>query len=531
MRAEILPLALAVLLTGTGAFGQSNPAVADAPLPEIHYTPGPDSLPQPGVRKGSVFEFTLEHSKVFPGTSRTITVYVPDQYTADKPACLYIGLDAIVMPLPGLVFDVPVVFDNLIDQHSMPVTMAIGVSSGAVQSSGSPKNPRFNRSVEFDGLNGDLARFLIEEVIPEVERHNTPGGLPIRVSNDPNDRAIGGLSTGAIGAFTVAWERPDVFRRVLTGVGTFVGMRGADRYAVLVRKTEPKPIRIFMQDGSNDEWPGGPEFGDWWMSNQTMERALEFSGYSVEHIWGQGAHNHEHMNAIFPSAMRWLWKDWPHPVIAGESRNTFLQEILRPGEQWQPVQPGDPDLHAIAATMLGHRVLISNGLAYQTDSSAGKLWLVKGDGHKTLLDTGLKGPTGVAVSPDGLWLAVAESRTHWGYSYRIQPDGSVQDKERFYWFHVPDEADDSGAGAWVMDRDGRLYAATRMGVQVFDRSGRVRAILPIPGGRATGLTFGGAGFDTLYVTGADHKVFRRKFRVPGIRPGAAPIELPAWGPG
>src|SRR5882757_4298387 len=194
MRARIAPLALAVVLTGS--CGQRNPPVADAPVPEIHYKPGPDSLPHPGVRRGRVFEFTLDHSNVFPGTSRAITVYVPDQYTADKPACLYIGLDALVVHLQGTDFDVPVVFDNLIGQHNMPVTIAIGVAPGETQASKSSKNPRFNRSVEFDGLNGRLARFLIEEVIPEVERHNTPGGLPIRLSNDPNDRAIGGSSTG-----------------------------------------------------------------------------------------------------------------------------------------------------------------------------------------------------------------------------------------------------------------------------------------------------------------------------------------------
>src|SRR5258706_1540857 len=189
------------------------------------YVPGPDSEPQSDVPKGKIFEFTLEHSKIFPGTNRKITVYVPAEYAADKPACVYVGLDA-------LAFGVPIVFDNLIHKHDMPVTIAIGISPGAVDSARPPHNPRFNRSFEFDGLNDNLARFVLEEVFPDVERHKTPDGLPIRLSKDPNDHAAGGGSTGGIGAFTLAWQRPDAFRRVFTAIGTFVGMRGGDRYSV-----------------------------------------------------------------------------------------------------------------------------------------------------------------------------------------------------------------------------------------------------------------------------------------------------------
>jgi sugar lactone lactonase YvrE len=140
----------------------------------------------------------------------------------------------------------------------------------------------------------------------------------------------------------------------------------------------------------------------------------------------------------------------------------------------------------------------------------------------------LSSPTGIALSPDGLWLAVAENKSHWGYSYRVRPDGSIDDKQRFYWFHVPDNADDSGAGSVAMDREGRMYAATRMGVQVFDRNGRSRAILPLSGGEVTGLAFGGADFETLYVSCADHKLYRRRLKTPGAPPWASPIKLPAW---
>jgi sugar lactone lactonase YvrE/enterochelin esterase-like enzyme len=562
------------------------------------YAPGPDSQRQDRVPVGKSFQFKIENSKIFPGTSRTIMVYVPAQYKTDKPACVYVGLD-------GLGFGVPVVFDNLIHQGEMPVTIAIGVTPGSGAPANGAQNPRFNRSFEFDGLNDNLARFLIEEVLPEVEKHQTPDGLPIHLSKDPNDRCTGGASTGAIGAFTLAWERPDAFRRVFTSVGTFVGMRGGDRYPVLVRKTEPKPLRIFMQDGSNDEWMGGPEVGDWWMANQTMERALEFAGYQVEHVWGTGPHGGKHATAIFPDAMRWLWKDWPQPITSGATQNHVLAAILEPGAEWQLVPNADQSPGSLAAHPNGdvffydtasHKVFritsggkgiessaangnltaiafnsegrlyaadaneakilafdaegkastIADGICarsltithdgnlYATESgdgeAAGRVWLIKANGGKSLLDNGLHHPSGVAPSPDGLWLAVAESKTHWGYSYRVQPDGTVQDKQQFYWFHVPDWADDSGAGSLAMDRSGQMYAATRFGVEVFDRNGRVRAILPGPGGAVTALCFGGTNFDTLFVVSGG-RIYQRKFKIPGAPPWSAPVQLPPWGAG
>ena len=560
------------------------------------YIPGADYAVRAGVPQGKVFTFTYQSPHVLPGTTRRVRVYVPAEYIGDKPACVLIYLQ-------DLPFLVPRALDNLIYDHQIPTLMAIGVGPGTLDSRDPPADPRQDRSLEFDGMSDQFARFVLEELLPEIEHHKTPDGLPIILSKDPNDRAVGGLSSAGTAAFTLAWTRPDAFRRVFIGIGTFVAMRGGDRYPALVRKMEPKPLRIFMQDGSNDELTSSlGEIGDWWMGNQTMERALEFAGYQVEHIWGEGTHDDRHMVTVFPDAMRWLWKDWPRPVTAGESGNTFLKQILRPGQRWEMVPGAYRSAGALAASSDGSvmfwdttshkgwrisantssvepsniqsafvdlaygpdgRTYVADAtnqriVAYDNDGTSsivaggmrassltvthggdiyltepgtgddheGSLWLITRSGARHQLDRGLHDPTGVTLTPDGQWLAVAESRTHWGYSYRVKSDGSVDGKQQFYWFHVADDDDDSGAGPWAVDRDGRLYAATRTGIQVFDRNGRVRAILPTPGGAVIGLTFGGPFLDTLYVSCADHKVYRRLVQTTGAPAWAAPIKLP-----
>ncbi len=595
------------------AGGQSAPARGEL------YPLGPDSKPQPGVPRGKTFNFSLNDSRFFPGTQRTVDVYIPAQYTAAKPACVWIGLD-------GLTDTTPIVFDNLIHRNEVPITIGIGLQSGTVASRDGAQNPRFNRSFEFDSLTGVLARFITEELLPEVEKRMTPDGLPILLSSDPNDRGATGGSTGGIGSFTLAWERPDAFRRVFTKIGTFVGMRGGDRYPVVIRKTEPKPLRIFMQDGDKDGWPGGLELGDWWMTNQAVERALTFAGYEVDHAWGVLGHEGSQGEAILPDVLRWLWKDWPKPIAAGASSNFVIQAIAKSGENWQiagkglidlverspehfpiyaspPVvpagstaaciasdrqgnvyvqnpfdggvyrvgtdgklalfaktSPGDngiafgPDgrlyvadtraarilacspggkITTIADNVRGHRLTVTHeGHIYVTEagwesSYSGKVWLVGPNGGKQVVAVGLNGPAGIALTPDGLWLCVAESEGHHAYSYEVQSNGTLQYGEPFYWFHVPDPANDSGALQITMDRQGWAYAATRMGVQVFDRNGRVTAILPVSGKQLAGICFGDADFQTLYVTTGD-AVYRRRVKTTGMQNWEKPIVLPPW---
>ncbi len=547
-----------------------------------NYQPGPDSKPQPGVPKGELLKFSFDKSKIFPGTTRDYWVYVPTQYQPDKPACVYVQQD-------GLRFEATTVFDNLIYKKEIPVTIGVFVAPGVVKAPDATSAlDRFNRSYEYDGLGDNYARFLLEELLPEVETKKSSDGRPIKLSHDGTDRAIGGSSSGAIAAFTSAWERPDAFTRVFSAIGTYVDLRGGMRYPTLIRKYEPKPIRIFMQDGSNDNNRYG---GDWWMANQTMERALTFAGYEVEHAWGDGGHTGKHATAIFPDAMRWLWKEWPKPVKPGQTKNDTLNEILIPGEGWELVSQGykfvegpavntkgevffndvtnsktykigldgrvnqfladskkgngqafgpDGRLYAvamgeqkviayqadgtakvIAEGFVGNDIVVAhNGNVYVTNPPAdnandpSKVWLIKPNGEKSVVDTGVTYANGITLSPDQTLLYVADYRSHWVYSYLIQPDGTLAYKQRFYWLHVPDADDRSNADGIRVDRDGRLYVATRMGIQVCDQAGRVQCIIPTPNGRVSNLAFGGQHFDTLIATCGD-RIYKRKLKVTG----------------
>jgi gluconolactonase len=556
-----------------------------------NYQPGPDSKPQTGVPKGEILKFSFTGSKIFPGTSRDYWVYVPAQYRPERPACVYVHQD-------GVNFEAPTVFDNLIHKKELPVIIGVFITPGVVKASDqSTALDRFNRSYEYDGLGDNYARFLIEELLPDVETKKTSDGRAIKLSHDGNDRGIGGASSGAIAAFTAAWERPDAFSRVFSAIGTFVDLRGGMRYPSLIRKYEPKPIRVYLQDGSNDLNIYG---GDWWMANQTMERALTFSGYEVTHVWGDGGHNGKHATAIFPDAMRWLWKDWPRPVKGGPTQNPTLNSILIPDENWQLVAEGyeflegpatnaagelffndvpksktyklgldgkitqflgdsrkgdgqvfgpDGRLYAaasadkkilaydqngkatvIAEGFVGNDIVVAhNGNAYVTNplndnsGALSNIWLIKPNGEKRIVDTGVRFANGITLSPDQMLLYVADSRAHWVYSYVIQADGGLQFKQRYYWLHVPDTAEQSGADGLRADQDGRLYVATSMGIQVCDQAGRVQGIIPTPNRRLANINFGGKDFDTLFAMCGD-KLYKRKVKVKGAQSWAAPLK-------
>lgn len=274
--------------------------VFDGRLAAEEYLHGPDSQRQPGVPEGTVTEHTWDESTIYPGTTRTYWVYVPAQYTGETAACVMVFQDGGWYRDPEGDFRVPVVFDNLIHKGDMPVTIGIFINPGIFPPENEGEEPKRNRSVEYDTLSDTYARFLLEEILPAV-------GAEYNLTGDPEGRAIGGISSGGICAFTAAWERPDAFRKVLSHVGSFTNIRGGHVYPALIRKSEKRPMRVFLQAGENDL---DNAHGNWPLANRQMDKALAYADYDHKFVMGTEGHNAKHGGAILPASLRWLWRDF-----------------------------------------------------------------------------------------------------------------------------------------------------------------------------------------------------------------------------
>lgn len=264
------------------------------------YKKGPDSTRKPGIPQGAVTKAKWTESKVFPGTVRDYWVYVPKQYDGKEPAALFVAQDGGGFVSEEGSFNAPAVFDNLIHEGAMPVTIGVFVNPGSIPPVEETSKARSNRSYEYDSLGDLYARFLLEELLPEI-------GKTHKISEDPRNRVICGNSSGGICAFTVAWERPEAFGKVISHIGSFTNIRGGHVYPALIRKSEKKPIRVFLQDGANDL---DNLHGNWPLANQQMAAALKFAGYDFQFVYGEGKHSARHGGAIFPETMRWIFRDW-----------------------------------------------------------------------------------------------------------------------------------------------------------------------------------------------------------------------------
>ena len=285
------------------------------------YVPGPDSAPQEGVPQGKVIPMEPWKSKIYEGTVRDWWLYVPAQYDGSKPAAVMVFCDGgkgnDKDPKFGGPQNAVHVFNNLIHKKEMPVTIGIFISPGSFPTELQGGKPRSNRSFEYDTPDGVYAKFLLEEILPEVSKK-------YKLTDNPEERAICGNSSGGICAFTVAWERPDMFRKVVSHIGSFTNIRGGFIYPANIRKTKPevsgqfyttpeqkklleerRAIRVFLQDGSNDL---DNQFGNWPLANQDMAAALKFAGWDYQFVLGEGTHNTKHGTMLFPDTMRWLWK-------------------------------------------------------------------------------------------------------------------------------------------------------------------------------------------------------------------------------
>ena len=265
------------------------------------YKLGPDSFPQDGVPRGEIIKMPpLTNSTVYPGTTRDWWIYVPKQYDASKSACLMIFQDGGGYVSTNGGYRAPVVFDNLIAKGKMPVTIGVFINPGTFAPEAPGAKGRSNRSFEYDSLGDQYSHFILDEVLPEVSKK-------YNLTKDPDGRAISGASSGGICAWTVAWERPDMFRKVLSYIGSFTNIRGGHNYPALIRKTEAKPIRVYLQDGSSDL---DNLFGNWPLANQEMAAALKFMKYDYHFEFGTEGHNGKHGGAILPEALTWLWRDY-----------------------------------------------------------------------------------------------------------------------------------------------------------------------------------------------------------------------------
>jgi enterochelin esterase-like enzyme/sugar lactone lactonase YvrE len=349
-------------------------------------------------------------SKIFPGTVRDYWVYVPAQYAAEKPACVMVFEDGKSYVSEDGRARIPIVFDNLIAKHDMPVTIAILIDPGVLKALAPGQQDRANRSYEYDGLSDHYARFLLDEILPEVAKH-------YNLSTNPNDRAISGGSSGGICSFTVAWTHPEAFRRVLSFIGSFTDLRGGDIYPALIRKTEPKPLRVFLQDGSHDL---NNFAGDWWLANQSMASALTFAGYDVKFVTGDKDHDMIQGGAIMPHALRWLWRDYPQPTSKhamhpiGDQHSGFVE--FDPDWERESSQSHAPTNDALPFGVLpfymGYPLsafknaagiaVDQQGNVFTSDSSGKVIYRITVTGQVSTFVKGALGVRGLAFGPDGL---------------------------------------------------------------------------------------------------------------------------------
>jgi enterochelin esterase family protein len=304
------------------------------PNPDGQYRLGPDSLPQDGVPKGEIKGPFVLPSNVYPGTQHTYWVYVPAQYDAKAaPVALMVFQDGHAFMNPNGEVRATNVLDNLIYRREIPIMIGVFINPGRRPDQPEPGpsgwgDNNTNRPTEYNSLDDKYARVITEELMPALYKE-------YNVSKEPEMHGIGGSSSGAIAAFTVAWERPNAFRKVLSNVGSFVNIRGGHKYADIVAQSPKKPIRVFLCDGRNDNrynWSGkyDPD-RDWFLQNVRLQKALTQKGYDVNYAWGMANHGQSMLKTMMPEIMRWLWRDGPvNPDINDEAERTFRPATPKP---------------------------------------------------------------------------------------------------------------------------------------------------------------------------------------------------------
>ena len=586
---EVLPDALR-WLWDDNAESTNIPIVTTKP----EWQPHADAVRRDEVPRGTVEKMEPWDSTIFAGTTRDWSIYVPAQYKADQPAALMVFQDGEGMANVEGRWRVPVVFDNLIARGDMPPTIAVFINPGHDKSKPRDNGKHSNRSLEYDSLGDRYVRFLLEEIIPEVRKRYT-------ISDDPAMHAIGGSSSGAICAFTAAWERTDFFQRVYSSVGSFTNLRGGDVYPALLRKTEPKPIRVYMADTSGDV---DNAFGSWPWANQQMASAVKYMGYDSRFDWAEGyAHNADFGGAKFPEAMTWLWRKQTHTPVLDTSGDLggdlTLLNLLIPGQAWEiaadnlgfadalcadkdgnvyfcdmkapavyRMSAADGTRTAIAKESVSGMDFGPDGLLYAcqgsksrvislnitsgevkivaegvkpndlavtndgfvliTDTGASQVTAINSKtGEVKPVDTGIRKPNGIALSNDGGTLAVSDYGGTHTWTFRVNAKGVLDAKMPtmpmrlpidgngdFKFNEAPPYVTNSLGDGMAVDKVGRYYVTSALGVQIFDPTGRPCGVLPKidKDQPLTTCVLAGPDHSTLYIAhGA--KIYRRKLTV------------------
>lgn len=571
----------------------STPAPAEKPPT---WQPHADAVARDDVPHGTVEEMTPWKSTIFPNTTRPWAIYVPAQYKKEQPAALMVFQDGHNYQDVKGRWRVPVVFDNLIARGDMPPTIAVFIDPGHDESKGKPETrwKASNRGFEYNSLGDRYARFLHEEILPEVEKR-------YNISKDPEQRAICGASSGGIVAFTVAWERPDSFRKVLSTIGSFTNLAGGNVYPSLIRKTEPKPLRVYLADTSGDV---DNQFGNWPLSNKLMASSLQYMGYDTRFDWAEGySHSSDHGGALFPEALKWLWRK-EKPAVAIDTKGDLkgdmtLLRLLVPGQTWEVVadqlgfadapcadaegnfyfsdmkapavykvnaadgsrseiakesvsglkfgpdgllygcqgaksrvislDPKSGAVKEVAANVAPNDLAVTaDGFIYITETMHQRVTRINAKtGEVAVVAEGITRPNGIVLSNDGGTLAVSDSGGENVWTFRVNPDGSldaqmptmtmrlaIDPKGEFKSHEAPPYQTASRGDGSAVDKSGRYYVTSAVGVQVFDPTGRQCGVLPKPKEALplTSCTLAGPSHEYLYVTNGD-TVFRRKLKV------------------
>jgi len=544
------------------------------------YELGSESMRREGVPRGTVTEHVWK-SEIFAGTIRRYWVYEPAGHDRTRAADLLVLQDGHAYVSEDGQFRVPVVLDNLVHAGDLPPIVAVFIDPGH-RSEELPEKPGWqpqprNRSFEYDTPSDQYARFLLEEILPEVAK-------TCAITVDPDRRAIGGISSGGICAFTVAWERPDAFRRVLSHVGSFTNIRGGHVYPALIRKTPPKPLRVFLQDGSGDL---DNAHGSWPLANQQMAAALRFTKYDHRFVYGEGEHSGKHGGAILPDSLRWLWRAGDAIAargakpekLAGGFGFTEGPAVDAAGNVYFTDQPNDRILRWSTAGELSTFLEPSgraNGLFFDRHGNLlacadekNELWSIDPSGAKTVLveryaEKRLNGPNDLWIAPDGgvYFTDPFYRREYWEHTEREQdgehvywlspdrrevrrvaegfvrpngivgtPDGRVLyvadlGAKKTWQFRIrPDGSLTSrkpfcelGSDGMTIDDAGNVYL-TGKGVTVFDATGRQIDAIAVEAAWTANVCFGGADLRTLFIT-AQEGLWALPTRVRGVRPGA-----------